>query len=357
MKSSRYLVLLIAFILISSINLIGQQNTPRNSIYRSSLHATNRGLEHWYSRANGGLETITNVPFGKLTSCSKCHVQSCDTCHVEQGKTTYSTEAAKSEKACDSCHGLPTREAARKNPNDPNLDVHFAKGMRCMDCHTSREIHGDGTVYASMQSPGALDVNCKKCHEDAVSKCPSSMVHGDRLDCSACHTRTVETCFNCHFDTKVKDGKSVSLPLKDILFLVNHEGRVTLGAMHTFIYQNRTMVVFAPAFSHWIMKEGRKCDDCHGTALVQGMKSGKLKLVSWDGNGLKNESGIVPVIDGYNWDFPFLNYDHGQWVLAKEAKSPIVHFSGYATPITKEQFGKLSKKYEPEQFKPRRPKR
>lgn len=355
MKPLVYFVRTLAIVFLCWTIAAAQGGKPQANIYRSSLHATGRGLAHWYSKENGGLERITGIPFMRLGSCNRCHVDSCDTCHVADGKMTYSAEVARSESACDECHNLPTRAAARKTPEDPNLDVHFARGMKCMDCHSSREVHGDGVVYASMQSPGALDANCRNCHKELISKCPSSLVHGDRLDCSACHLRRVNTCFNCHFDTRVKEGKSVSLPLKDALFLVNHDGKVTPGALHTFIYQNRTMIVFAPSFSHDIMKEGRKCDDCHNTPVLHQMKGGKLKLVTWDGKDLKNTPGVIPVLDDYQWNFPFLNYENGRWVTADRAARPLLNYSGYATPITKDQFSKLLKKQYAEEFMPKRP--
>ena len=76
-----------------------------------------------------------------------------------------------------------------------------------------------------------------------------------------------------------------------MLFLVNHNGKVTLGNLHTFIYQNRTMIVFAPSFPRWIMKEGRKCGDCHGTQLVQSMSKKNFRPVVWEGGQLKNAGG------------------------------------------------------------------
>jgi hypothetical protein len=48
------------------------------------------------------------------------------------------------------CHA---REAAIMNidKRQGTADVHFASGMECMDCHTPREMHGDGIQYLSMK--------------------------------------------------------------------------------------------------------------------------------------------------------------------------------------------------------------
>jgi len=339
-----------AMILFGGVIFLQAQNQGRDSnsnFYEKSLHYTNKGLEYWYSKANGGLERITGIPFAKL-GCDGCHVRTCDTCHVLEvdGKPVYSSDRAKIETACEKCHEIESQALARKNPGDGTADVHFARGMKCMDCHSAREIHGDGTPYDSMQAAGAMDVRCEKCHAD-LAKCPSSATHKGKLDCSACHVRDIPSCYNCHFDTKVSEKKSVSLPLKNVMFLINHEGKVTPANLHTFVYQNRTMVVFAPSFSHLIMKEGRKCVDCHATALLQEMKTGAFKPVVWEKNELKSASGIIPVLDGFKWNFVFLNYLKGRWMPIEKPAEPLVNYSGFSAPITKEQFARLAKPQSP----------
>jgi hypothetical protein len=313
------------------------------SVYEKSLHYTNRGLEYWYSKDHGGLESITGIPFSKL-SCDGCHVRSCDTCHVKevQGKPVYSLATARSEAACAKCHDIQGLTFARQNPGDKSADVHYARGMNCVDCHSAREIHGDGISYDSMQAAGAMDARCESCHAD-LSRCPSNAVHKGKVDCVACHVREVSSCYNCHFDTKVQEKKSVSLPLKNMLFLVNNRnGKVTLANLHTFVYQNKTMVVFAPAFSHLIMREGRTCQECHFTRVLREMKTGAFAPVAWERGTLQNETGIIPVLDGYKWNFVFLNYRNGRWDPIEKPADPLLNYSGYCKPITMEQFARLS---------------
>ncbi len=322
------------------------QVRPENqsgSFYEKSLHYTNRGLEYWYAKENGGLERITGLPFSKL-SCNGCHVRTCDSCHTKEidGKPVFSLEEAKSGTRCTRCHSMESLTFARKNPGNSRADVHFSRGMKCVDCHSAREIHGDGKVYDSMQAPGAMDTSCEKCHTD-LSRCPSNAVHKGKVDCTACHVREVSSCYNCHFDTKVKEKKSVSLPLKDVLFLINHDGKATLANLHTFVYRNRTMIVFAPAFAHLVMKKGRSCGECHATQLLTDMKAGTFKPVVWENGVLRNASGVIPVLDGFDWNFVFLNYVSGKWVRIESPAKPLLNYSGYSQPITKDQFAKLAR--------------
>ncbi len=325
---------------ITILLLILAQQT--GNFYEKSLHYTNRGLEYWYSKDNGGLERITGIPFANL-GCGSCHVRSCDTCHLKEegGRAAYSVEKARSEAVCEKCHGMESLTHARKNPKDPTADVHFAKGMKCMDCHTAREIHGSGQPVDSMQAPGVMEVRCEKCHTD-LSRCPANAIHKNRVDCSACHTRNVPSCYNCHFDTKVDEKKSVSLPLKDMVFLINRGGRVMPANLHTFVYRGKTMIVFAPAFSHSIMKKGRKCAECHDTPVVREMKAGTFRPAFWENGSLKNASGIIPVLDGYNWNFVYLNYRQGKWTPVENPAAPLLNYSGYAKPINAEQFSRLA---------------
>ncbi len=313
---------------------VAQDKKPQvTNFYETSLHYTNRGLAYWYSQEQGGLERITGIPFSELP-CAGCHVRSCDTCHKKEvdGRASYSLDPARAQDVCEKCHGL-----------EKESDVHFTKGMKCLDCHTAREIHGDGTPYNSIHDPGALDVRCENCHKPEELKCPGQEEHQGKVDCNACHVRDLPSCYNCHFDTRVKEGKSVSLPLKGLLFLVNHEGRATLANLHTFVYQNKSMITFAPSFPHSIMKEGRGCPDCHATPVIRDMKNAQFTPVRFDSGKITNIQGIVPVLKDWAWNFVFLNYDNGTWIPIDKPVEPLVNYSGYCAPLTREQFLKLGK--------------
>ena len=141
-----------------------QEIKKENCFFLSSLHYTTKGMEHWYDKANGGIEIISGVPYSNLV-CKNCHAPGCDRCHkvAKDGKSEYSTKTAKNQDLCLGCHSaqkviMGIDSAAKQE------DVHFAKGMKCMDCHSSREVHGDGTEYVSLKQPGAMDTRCEKCH-------------------------------------------------------------------------------------------------------------------------------------------------------------------------------------------------
>jgi hypothetical protein len=46
--------------------------------------------------------------------------------------------------------------------NDIPADVHYSAGLECIDCHTSKEMHGDGTMWSRRDQ--ATEVECSDCH-------------------------------------------------------------------------------------------------------------------------------------------------------------------------------------------------
>ncbi|HVN30992.1 MAG TPA: hypothetical protein VMT45_03315 [Thermoanaerobaculaceae bacterium] len=310
------------------------QDPAEVSFFEKSLHYTNRGIEFVYAKEHGGLERLTGLTASQVGCVkSQCHVRTCDTCHLKEvnGKATYTLDPAVAQAACERCHGAPS-----------GADVHREKGMKCMACHSIREVHGDGVVYDTYMQPGVLDTRCETCHSN-IGKSASHTVHKGVLDCSACHVAEVETCFNCHVESRVRDGKSQSVPLKGMLFLVNHDGKVTTANFLTYVYQNRTLITLAPTFSHSITRAGRKCRECHGTKNVRDISAGTFTPVRWENGRVTNVQGVIPVLEGMRWDVPFLNYEGSKWVPVANPAEPLLNYSGFCTPLTRAQLAKLEK--------------
>jgi hypothetical protein len=341
-KRVLFIPLICMFFLIVFTSVYSEGITKEDCFYLKSLHYTARGMEYWYSKENGGIETLTNIPYSNL-SCGKCHYKSCDTCHKtsEKDKSFYSAKAATNQDTCLKCHA---RETFVMNINEKSnqQDVHFAKNMKCKDCHTARDIHGDGIEYNSMKQTGAIDAKCENCHK-TLPQTTSHKIHGDKLDCKACHERQVATCYNCHMDIEIKEGKRVAIPVSGWLFLMNHEGKVTSANMQNFVVNgNKTFIVFAPQHSHSIMKEGRKCKDCHDTEVLKEIQKGTLKLTWLDEKGnLKNIKGVIPVVEGVKYEGVYFDYKNGEWIPINNPEKPLMQYAGYGKPLTKEQLNKM----------------
>lgn len=330
---------------------VTHQIDQKSCFYLQSLHFTAAGMAHWYSKENGGLEKLTGIPYTDL-DCKNCHAAGCDRCHlssrVEKECETlqYSTKAARNQPMCLECHG---REKAiigidHKAKQD---DVHLAQGMGCMDCHTAREMHGDGNAYISMKQPKAMDAKCENCH-DSIKPTESHTVHNNALDCKSCHVRHVVSCTNCHFDTMVEKKVRKSIPVSGWVFLMNAGGKVTSASMQTFVTQGtKTFLMFAPHMSHSVMKEGRACDACHATETMKQAQKGSIRLTWLEDGVTANLKGVIPVVDDVDYQCVYHDLKEDKWVPIANPAAPLRQYVAYGTPLSKEQLEKLAKKQEP----------
>ena len=156
------------------------------------------------------------------------------------------------------------------------IDVHTARGLDCIDCHTQRDIMGDGNLYSKQHQ--AVEIRCETCHgndstypmiskvtelDDAVIRLskhykgkPNSV--GDWMAVSERKQRMT--------NVKVQNGKMVTIgkqsgrvyniPLlrdKQIHFIPQHQSRLECTACH----------------SQWVVG----CQSCHAS-----MKLGQVEL-------------------------------------------------------------------------------
>lgn len=133
-------------------------------------------------------------------------------------------------------------------------DIHYQRGMHCIDCHSTKEIHGDGNIY--VRKSQAVKIKCSSCHGEpnskptmtdsegmklsnikqdgdkliltsrvtgkehivpaldslkAKEKLPTAMLiteHIKGMECAACHSTKNVNCYACHFKVdRTKTGK------------------------------------------------------------------------------------------------------------------------------------------------------
>ena len=328
------------------------------SFFTKSLHYTGEGMRRWYEEEGGFME-ITKIPYDQL-NCKKCHVRSCDQCHAKKkkAKLVFSPKKARDINTCLPCHG---REGLtfRFDGERDHLDVHLSAGMVCADCHWRYDVHGDGRFRPSMRDPKGVRASCQTCHVKQQKESPefdpdtvSHQVHGDKLDCAACHVRTTMACYNCHFDrfleTGTKKGNFVSM--KDWLLLINYEGKVTSGSAMTLVYKNKKFIAYVPYFTHSVSSEGRPCNDCHlNQAVIKMQKGEKVPVVDFKKGKIVTWKGVVPVVQG-KLEWAFLNKTEKGWQPVPSKEDPLVQFAAYGTPLTEEQFNNMAQEVTPEDF-------
>lgn len=314
-------------LMIFGIGLPAAQAQSEN--FDTSLHATRVGKPWWYDKDNGGFELLTDIPIDQL-GCVECHgptdangventadyEPSCADCHKTD--TDFSVEQSQ----CYSCHGRQKTEAmALQLP-----DVHRDAGFVCWTCHSTEDIHGDGNEYFSMLEPGAIDTDCEDCHNDSGRPLPADHgsydPHNGALHCAACHTASVISCYNCHFESQVEAHvKRAKQPLSGFVMLVNREkdGKVYPASFQSVSYEGQGFVAFGPYAAHSITAEGRTCSECHNNmgganeAITQYNATGQMQFASWDDNAkaLSWLKGIVPIPEDYEQTLKmdFIKYD------------------------------------------------
>jgi hypothetical protein len=233
-----------------------------------------------------------------------------------------------------------------------SLGVHMKAGMQCADCHSAREVHGDGNAYESMRAPGAMDASCTNCHaqdsEDypAIPQTASHMVHNDKLDCTACHVENSMTCYNCHFGEFKKTGekpKSMVSKAKDFMLLVKYDGKITSGTIQTLVgVDDYPFVAYVPYFTHSVTKEGRKCESCHGTKTLQAMAKGEtFSPVTFKDGKLSFYDGVIPAVpDKLSWTY--LKKKDDNWVPFDPPAKPMVQMAVYSEPLSEQDLQMMS---------------
>ena len=338
------------FILLIGVSSVTAVEQPEESFFLKSLHHTGEGMRYWYEEP-GGFMDITEIPYNDL-SCKSCHIKTCDACHAKkEGEiSSFSVDKARDMATCLPCHsraGLTFKMGEQKD----NLDVHIKAGMNCSSCHKGDDVHGTGEAHTAMRDPGAVNAKCANCHASAtdahapaVPDSDAHAVHGDSLDCAACHVDNTTACMNCHFDTflatKVKKGNFI--PMQDWTLLINFEGKVTSATAMTLVYKDKKFVLYAPYFTHAVSGKGKDCADCHDNAAMKLIADGKsVPMLAFKDGKLVPWSGVAPVVPD-KLDWVYLNKDGDNWIPIKNDEVEKVQLVDYGTPLTKEQLESLA---------------
>ncbi len=181
---------------------------------------------------------------------SKIPEYQCIHCHNRGGRTGVSFIGTMESDG----YGTPFTKEGGKQPqlhgkhyNHLTADIHYERGMSCIDCHTKKDLHGDGNIYTKKWQ--AVEIECEDCHGtmDARTNLKTSQgnpltnliekdgkivlvnkqtgkehmvpqladvkanlspegytamvgipTHMKKLECYACHARWAPQCYGCH---------------------------------------------------------------------------------------------------------------------------------------------------------------
>ena len=333
-------------------------------------------------------------PLPGIQVCSRCHNRSGRIALSYQGLSDGNTSLVPTKNGRPG----PVMFSGLRNAVHIAPDIHFAKGMECIDCHTSRDVMGDGYAYANMYLQ--TEVRCEDCHggaeppkwreisrenEDAVRESrtykvqmrpgmkmvltgkgrPFSNVfvqdgkvyvlgkksgklhlskvitgtpahtivgHG-RLECYACHSRTVVQCYGCHtrYDKtqpgmdyiKGRETPGAFSETEDYRMLypfplaLNQKGKISpvTPGCQTFVsvvesdgtlskneyiarFKGKPQLRFAPFYSHNTGTRAVGCAECHANPAFLGFGQHVAAGANIDGTLICDQSEEKP-LDGF----------------------------------------------------------
>jgi hypothetical protein len=276
--------------------------------YEKSLHYTTIGQRQGVMKrfSETELKHFDEKVFQQ--SCRSCHA-SCGDCHVKapaiggisigliQGHKFVKKDEGKT---CAFCHGgrvYPeyTGEYGGK------ADVHYQKGMLCMDCHKKADLHGDGTAYLSKQDvkdrPACTNCHTKLGQEARLATRTAHTKHRDKVTCYGCHASAeYRNCSGCHLGTgaTAKPGLILGVNPRDKKTLTTL--RLIPTVRDSFEKARLTMSNFDGVPNYWdtpahnIRKRTdrtRSCDACHAD------KAGFLKKEALVEQGSRANDSLI----------------------------------------------------------------
>jgi hypothetical protein len=276
--------------------------------YQNASHYTMQGALNKVSRRLSREEGKVFSEKVFEQSCKSCHA-CCGDCHVRSpAGDRLSSGFIKGHgfvkrdegKTCAVCHGGRVYpEYTGKYGGTP--DVHFRKGMACLDCHKKNHLHsgtgGDrGKGTAGKNLPTCIDCHKVGKESGALAKLAHTR-HEGKVSCYGCHSQgEYNNCYDCHIGKGATSKKSFMLGADPEDKKVLTTLRAIPVARQTFLGAGIKMQNFdevpdyrsAPV--HNIAKSTdrtRSCDTCH--VKRKGFLSKELLIK----NGSKTNEGLI----------------------------------------------------------------
>ena len=336
---------------------------------------------------------MENLPDNKV--CVRCHNRSGRIALAYEGRNDGNNSLVPTrngEPGPDIISGV--RNVTRIQP-----DIHHEKGLECIDCHTSRDIMGDGYAYENMYRQ--TEISCEDCHgsiserprieqisrendealresahykrqmqqgdgmvlttkgrkysnvffendkiwvqgkrngklheSKVITNTPEHTIVGhERMECYACHSRTVAQCYGCHteydqrkFGNDYIKGKKTSgqfTETEDYRMIypfplaLNQRGKISpvTPGCQTFVsvidpkgekvldeyvtlYKGRQQLRFAPFFGHNTGTKAIGCSECHANPAFLGFGQHVVEDDSIESTLICEKSAEKP-LDGF----------------------------------------------------------
>ncbi len=288
-----------------------------------------------------GVRNVTRIQpdihHDKGLECIDCH-----TSRDVMGDTyAYENMYLQTEIACEDCHGSATErpqveQIGRENDEVLRESAHYKKQMQQGDAMVlTAKGRKYSNVFLADEKIWLQGKRSGKLHESKViTATPEHTIVGhERMECYACHSRTVAQCYGCH--TEYDQGelgmdfiKGVKTPgrfdetedyrmLYPFPLALNQRGKVSTvtPGCQTFVtvidpdgkkildeyvtlFQGRQQLRFAPFFGHNTGTRAIGCSECHANPAFLGFGQHVVEGNSIEATLICEKSESKP-LDGY----------------------------------------------------------
>ncbi|ADU67311.1 hypothetical protein Selin_2600 [Desulfurispirillum indicum S5] len=187
----------------------------------------------------------------------------CFRCHNRSGRIAMSYEGQNdgNNSLVPTNQGYPGPEliSGIRNATSIAPDIHHKRGLECIDCHTSRDIMGDGYAYENMYEQ--VEIRCEDCHGSADRKPAYAEVARE-------HSEAVRE--SQHYQRQVKMGDKMILTSKGRKYsnVFYEDGAVWLVSKRTGERHESKVITQTP--EHTIAGHERlECYSCHSRSVAQ----------------------------------------------------------------------------------------
>lgn len=187
----------------------------------------------------------------------------CSRCHSRSGRIAFSYQGLYdgNNSLVPTKNGMPGPVMASGDRNLTHIapDIHFAAGMDCIDCHTSREVMGDGYHYRNMYNQ--VEIGCEDCHGTPTTPPRHRPVNREN-DSALRESRS--------YKMRMRPGMEMVLTSRGLPYsnVWHHGGKVYLLGKRSGKIHESKVITGTP--EHSIFGHERlECHSCHSKTVVQ----------------------------------------------------------------------------------------
>ena len=278
-------------------NTCGQCHEEEAELAKTSLHytlATYKPMVH--KRASTEPANMELLNKGMDNHCFSCHA-SCGECHVSRPNFAKGgfinghmfNKKPDQTNQCTACHG--SRVGNEFTGETGQGHVHYTKhDMDCMDCHSSKDLHGDGRSDHRDRYDVEGLAQCDDCHE-ADTGVEQHAIHGDKVSCYVCHAEPYANCYGCHVGLDSKGLAYFKNPDEEELLRIGLNPdpdpdrpekwmivRRVPVVPSSFDFYGKNLLSRFDELNNWkyasphniqrITPQNRECNNCHGNEEV-----------------------------------------------------------------------------------------